>query len=144
MANENLARKEKAPPRARTPRAGKKPGKVTAPHKLLLLLTVVNRQKAEFYADLLQQFDVNLQMLLTAQGTASTEMMQVLGLGDSEKVVIASVLRQDRAKDALQMLDEKFRTIRGGKGIAYTVPMTGTIGVAVYQFLCNHRPGGGL
>lgn len=136
------AKKQKTPARARgtrAPRATKSPHRVTAPHKLKLLFTVVNRQKAELYADLLQAYDVNMQMFLSAQGTASTEMLQYLGLGDNEKVVIASVIREDRAADALHMLEEKFRTIKNGKGIAYTVPMSGTIGVAVYQFLCNHR-----
>jgi hypothetical protein len=123
----------------RITRTGKKNDRVTAPHKLKLLFTVVNRQKAEFYADLLQAYDVNMQMLLSAQGTASTEMLQFLGLTNNEKVVIASIIREDRAADAMHMLEEKFRTIKNGKGIAYTVPMSGTIGVAVYQFLCNHR-----
>ena len=123
----------------RITRTGKKNDRVTAPHKLKLLFTVVNRQKAEFYADLLQAYDVIMQMLLSAQGTASTEMLQFLGLTNNEKVVIASIIREDRAADAMHMLEEKFRTIKNGKGIAYTVPMSGTIGVAVYQFLCNHR-----
>ncbi len=139
---EKIVKKEKSRPRirtARTPRSGKRIDRVTAPHKLKLLFTIVNRQKAEFYADLLQTYDVNMQMFLSAQGTASTEMLQYLGLADSEKVVIASVIREDRAGEAMQMLEEKFRTIKNGKGIAYTVPMSGTIGVAVYQFLCNHR-----
>ena len=130
---------KKTPSRTKTPRAPRKPERMTAPHKLKLLLIVVNRQKAEFYADLLQGFEVNMQMLLSAQGTASTETLQYLGLTDSEKVVIASVIREDRAQEALHVLEEKFRTIKNGKGIAYTVPMSGTIGVAVYQFLCNHR-----
>ena len=140
--NDQPVKKEKSPLRirpARTPRAAKKETRVQAPHKLMLLFTVVNRQKAEFYADLLQEFEVNMQMLLSAQGTASTETLQYLGLTDTEKVVIASVIREDRAAGALRMLEEKFRTIKNGKGIAYTVPMSGTIGVAVYQFLCNHR-----
>lgn len=108
-----------------------------APHKLSLLFTVVDRRKAEFYTDLLQSFEVNMQLTLAASGTAKTEMLELLGLADSDKSVIISVLRQDRAKDALAALDEKFRTIKNGKGIAYTVPMTETIGVAIYQFLAN-------
>lgn len=143
MPDEAKTVKKEAPaPRARlgrATRASKKTTPVTAPHKLKLLFTVVNRQKAEFYADLLQGFEVNMQMFLPAHGTASTETLQYLGLGESEKVVIASVIREDRAAEALQMLEDKFRTIKNGKGIAYTVPMSGTVGVAVYQFLCNHR-----
>ena len=110
-----------------------------APQKLKLLITVVNRSKAEFYMDLIQSFDVNMQLAMAAQGTAKTEMLNMLGLVDNEKVVILSAIRSDKASEALAALDEKFKTIKNGKGIAYTIPMTSTIGVAIYQFLCNNR-----
>ena len=112
-------------------------GPSLAPKKLSLLITVVDRRKAEFYTDFLQSFEVNMQLTLAASGTASSEMLSLLGLTESEKSVILSVIREDRIKTALAGLDEKFRTIKNGKGIAYTVPMTGTIGVAIYQFLAN-------
>ncbi len=108
-----------------------------APHKLKLLITVVNRKKTEFYADFLQGFEVNMQLTLNALGTASSETLSSLGLPDANKGVIISVIREDAAKAALEALSEKFQTIKNGKGIAYTVPMTGTIGVAIYQFLAN-------
>lgn len=108
-----------------------------APDKLQLLFTVVSRKKAEFYADFLQSFDINMQLTLAAHGTASTETLSLLGLTDSEKSVIISVIREDKAPAALSALEEKFKTIKNGKGIAYTVPMSGTIGVAIYRFLAN-------
>lgn len=108
-----------------------------APKKLQLLFTVVNRKKAEFYADFLQSFEVNMQLTLAASGTASTETLSLLGLTDSEKSVIISVIKEEKAQAILSALEEKFSTIKNGKGIAYTVPMTGTIGVAIYQFLAN-------
>ena len=110
-----------------------------APQKLKLLITVVNRSKAEFYMDLLQSFEVNIQLAMAAQGTAKTEMLNMLGLVDNEKAVILSAIRADKATEALNALEEKFKTIKNGKGIAYTIPMTSTIGVAIYQFLCNNR-----
>ncbi len=108
-----------------------------APRKLVLLVTVVNREKAEFYIDYLQSFEVNFQTRMTAHGTASAETLRYLGLTDTDKTVIFSIIREDQAHKALVGLDEKFKSIRGGKGIAYTVPMTGTIGVAIYRFLSN-------
>lgn len=110
-----------------------------APEKLKLLFTVVNRNKAEFYIDLIQSFEVNMQLAMAAWGTASTEMLSFLGLSESEKVLIVSVIREDKEKAALEMLEEKFNTIKNGKGIAYTVPLTSTIGVAIYQFLSNNK-----
>ncbi len=111
----------------------------TAPLKLKLLITIVNAGKAEFYADLLQSLEVNMQLSFMAKGTASTETLGLLGLSDSEKSVLISVIREDRAKEALSLLEEKFRTIKNGKGIAYTVPLTSAIGVAIYRFLSNTR-----
>ncbi len=110
-----------------------------APQKLKLLFTIVNRSKAEFYMDLLQSFDINMQISMYGNGTANTETLRYLGLTDSEKAVIISVIKESKVKEALLLLEEKFSTIKNGKGIAYTVPMTGTVGVAIYQFLSNNR-----
>ena len=36
-------------------------------------------------------------------------------------------------------LDEKFKTIKNGKGIAYTIPMTSVIGTLIFGFLSNNK-----
>ena len=123
--------------------AGKSgPTGMVAPKKLMLLFTIVNRNKAEFYVDVLQKFEINMQLVIAANGTANTNVQSLLGLTDLSKSLIISVVRRDAAKAALAELDEKFKTVKGGKGIAYTVPMTSTIGVAIYQFLSNTTSGG--
>ena len=119
----------------------KKKQPMSAPERLMLLFTVVNRDKADLFVDLLQSFDVNMQMVLAASGTAPTNTLNLLGITDSEKSVIISVIKREAAQPALSLLEEKFRTVRGGKGIAYTVPMTSIIGVAIYQFLSNSTGG---
>ncbi len=108
-----------------------------APRKLKLLVTVVNREKAEFYMDFIQSFEVNFQTAMAAHGTASQETLRLLGLGESNKTVLFSIIREDMCDKALSALEQKFKTIKNGKGIAYTIPMTGTIGVAIYRFLSN-------
>lgn len=109
------------------------------PHKLKLLVTVVNKNKAEIFIDFLEQFEVNFQVQMHAAGTAGSDMLHYLGLEESEKRVIFSVVRDDIAPQALKGLEEKFATVKGGKGIAYTVPLTGVVGVAIYRFLSNNR-----
>ena len=115
---------------------------MSAPDKMQVLFTVVNREKTEFYIDLLHNFEINLQLALNGKGTATTSVRTLLGLTDLEKSVIVSVVRKDRAKEALAALEEKFRTVKNGKGVAYTVPMSSVIGVAIYQFLSNKTNGG--
>ena len=51
--------------------------------------------------------------------------------------MIFSIIRQDKIKDAINMLDEKFRTIKDGKGVAFTVPFTIVIGSLIFRFLSN-------
>ena len=115
---------------------------MSAPEKMQLLFTVISREKTEFFVDLLQGFEINLQMVLAASGTANDKVLSLLGLTDTEKSVIISAVRRDRAKDARATLDDKFNTVKGAKGIAFTVPMSSTIGVAIYQFLANKKLGG--
>ena len=118
---------------------GKRQAPQASPKGLKLLVTIVGRSKAEFYMDLLQSMEINVQMALSGYGTASTDMLQLLGLSNSDKSVILSVVREDRARETLTLLGEKFKTVRGGKGIAYTIPLTSVIGVANYRFLSNNR-----
>lgn len=107
--------------------------------KLKLLVTVVNRNKTEFFMDFLTAYEVNFQTSVLAQGTAKSETLYMLGLEDSDKSVIFSVIREDKATEALHGLEDKFKTIKNGKGIAFTIPMSSVIGVAIYRFLSNAR-----
>ena len=105
--------------------------------KLKLLVTVVNRNKTEFYMDFLSGFEVNFQTSVLAQGTAKSETLYMLGLEDSDKSVIFSIVREDKAVEAMHALEDKFHTLKNGKGIAFTIPLSSVIGVAIYQFLSN-------
>ena len=105
--------------------------------KLKLVVTVVDRAKAEFYLDVLSQFEVNFQMVASGKGTANSEIIDMLGL-NINKAVIMSVVREDMVDPIMNCLEEKFRTIRKGKGIAFAVPLSGVIGVNMYQFLSNN------
>ncbi len=107
--------------------------------KLKLLFTVVDRTKAEFYLDVLSQFDINCQLVTNGMGTATSDLVDMLGL-NLHKAVIVSVMRADMTEAVMQCLEEKFETIKNGKGIAFAVPMSSVIGVNNYQFLSDNRP----
>ena len=106
--------------------------------KLKLIITVVDRPKGEFYMDVIGGFEVNCQMLLSGQGTARSEIVDLLGL-NPEKAVILSVAREDRVPEIMNTLEEKFETVRNGKGVAFAVPLSSIIGVNLYQFMSNNR-----
>ena len=110
--------------------------------KLKLLFTVVDRNKGEFYLDVISQFDVNCQMAVGGLGTAQSEVVELLGL-ESHKAVILSVVREDYMDAVMNCLEDKFATIKNGKGVAFAVPLSSVIGVNLYQFLSNNRQGRG-
>ena len=107
--------------------------------KLKILITVIDRSKTLFYIDLLEQFEVNVQMVMYGRGTANSEILDLLGIVESDKSVIMSYIREDKVKDALDTLNEKFHKVKNGKGIAYTISMDSIIGVSMYQLLSNDR-----
>ena len=108
--------------------------------KLKLLFTVVDRPKGEFYLDVISQFHVNCQLALGGLGTATSEIVDLLGL-EPHKAVILSVVREDLVDTIMQTLEDKFATIRGGKGIAFAVPFSSVIGVNLYRFLSDNQMG---
>ena len=88
--------------------------KDSAIKKLKLLITVVDRPKGEFYLDVLGQY---------------------------HKAVILSVVREDLVEEIMNCLEDKFHSVRGGKGICFAVPLSSVIGVNLYQFLSDNRMG---
>ena len=107
--------------------------------KLKLLVTIVDRSKNIFYVDLLEQYDVNLQMVIYGRGTANSQILKGLGIVESDKAVILSVVREDMVSEIMSTLQEKFEKVKNGKGIAYTIPLQSVIGASVYQFLSNNK-----
>ena len=106
--------------------------------KLKLLFTIVDKPKGEFYMDVISQFDVNYQMVLGGLGTARSELVELLGL-EPHKAVILSVVREDMVDTVMNTLEDKFATIRNGKGISFAVPLSSVIGVNLYRFLSDRR-----
>lgn len=110
--------------------------KLISTKPLSLLITIVQREKMDFYVDALQQFDINMQMVVIGNGTTKTT---VYVDEKGTKAVIFGVLSDDKIKPALSFLEDKFKTIKNGKGVACTVPLSSVMGVQFYNFLSNNR-----
>lgn len=106
--------------------------------KAKIIITIVDRNKTEFYTDVISQFECNLQMVLFGEGTANTQTLELLGL-NNEKGIIISVVRSDLVSKVLQTLEEKFATIRNGKGVATAISISSVIGLSLYQLMINNR-----
>lgn len=112
-----------------------------APIRLEMLITIVDKKKADFYADLIQSFQVNMQIIAAARGTAEEKMLELLGLSKNEKSVIFSMVREDQLDEIVGALEERFASVKGGKGIAVSVPLSSIMGASAYGFLSNESAG---
>ena len=108
-----------------------------APSRLVLLVTVVNKGKGTFFADFLKTFEANLQMCFVADGTARSDLIEFLGLKDSRRSVIFSVVKAERVDAIFAALEERFHSVNYGTGIAFTLPLSSVIGKLAYGFLSN-------
>ena len=115
---------------------------LAAPIRLKVLVTIVERSKTDFYLDVLEGYEINMQMVLYGRGTAPNDILQYLGLTSIDKAVIISVVKESRIKEILTSYEDRFFKTKNGKGIAFSVPMSSIIGVSLYQFLANNYEGG--
>lgn len=110
-----------------------------APSKLELLIAIVHTDKLRFYSNLIQGFEVNIQLTMQASGTSEKALMNYLGLNQSNRSAIFAVVREDKEKEVLEALNDNFNNLKGGGGIAVTVPFSSLIGTLVYGFLSNDK-----
>ena len=108
-----------------------------APKKLKILVTIVDRSKTDFYLDILEGYEVNMQTVIYGRGTAPSDIASVLGIVQSDKVVIFSVVQEEKIKEILASYEDKYFKTKNGKGVAFTIPITSVIGVSIYQFWSN-------
>ena len=111
-----------------------------SPNRLVLLITVVQKGKGTFFSDFLQQnYGANLQLAIVGTGSARSDLVELFGLKDNKRSVIFSVVLQSRVDDILAALEERFHTVNGQTGIAFTVPLSSVIGKLSYAFLSDER-----
>ena len=110
--------------------------KLTSTKKLKLLFTIVKKNKVDYFIDLLQGYDANLQFVFVANGTTDS-MLFTDEVGT--KRVIMSVLTSDKVDQVMSILKEKFEEIKDGKGVAFAVPFSSMIGVSLFNFMSNNR-----
>ncbi len=90
------------------------------------ILAVISTPKlAEKAAKMLQKEGLPVQYRLNAQGTASSEVMDMLGLGSIDKCILLSMVSKPVAKNMLRQLHGGLRLDTVNSGIAFTIPING-------------------
>ncbi|MBQ2765562.1 MAG: hypothetical protein IJF48_01065 [Clostridia bacterium] len=91
--------------------------------RIMLLLTITKRGEGAKIIDTLNSHCITWHLRSVGQGTASSETMDILGLGSRDKDIIIS-LAAKRAAEQFAAELESDPTRRGGHGIMMIVPLT--------------------
>lgn len=91
--------------------------------KLLVLIT--NPRLAEKATKIFRRSTLPVQYRLNAEGTASSEIMDMLGLGSIDKCIFMSTVPGQQGSAMLARLRQELHLGAVNSGIAFTVPLTG-------------------
>lgn len=90
-----------------------------------VILSIVERGQGAALIRLYRKRQVPIHIQCAGKGTATSEIMDILGLGSSEKDVVFSFAAAPAAKKLLHDLDNELRGHTGGAGIVVSVPISG-------------------
>ena len=90
-----------------------------------IILSIVERGQGTAIQRLYRKRQVPIHLQCPGKGTATSEIMDILGLGSSEKDVVVSFAAASAAKKLLHDLDNELRGHPGGAGIVVAIPISG-------------------
>ncbi|HML46478.1 MAG TPA: P-II family nitrogen regulator [Clostridia bacterium] len=99
-----------------------------------MLFTVFNRMDKDRFLEFYQEEDVLINFCVLGKGTASREILNYLGIGETEKIVCLSILQASHAKDLIHKLKTAMRIDKPG-AIAFTIPLRSIGGISSLQAL---------
>ena len=93
--------------------------------KLYLLVTIVDRDRAKKVNEVLAEKSIKSQFLWFAEGTAKSEILDLLGLGSVDKAVMLNILPDNMVGELASSLSDKLKLEKPGKGIVFAIPLSG-------------------
>ena len=90
-----------------------------------MIFSIVERGQGAAMLRLYRKRQVPIHLQCAGKGTATSEIMDILGLGSSEKDVLISFAAASAARKLLHDLDNELRGHSGGAGIVVSIPISG-------------------
>jgi nitrogen regulatory protein PII len=92
--------------------------------ELRLIFFVVNWNRANVVSDVFLEEKVRLYFLSKGRGTASSEILDLLGIGAGDKAVMICLEQKVMVPVLMKEVQKKLRRSSPGAGIAFTVPLS--------------------
>ena len=108
---------------------------VNSSERLDVIFTIVPKGKGEQVIDLLRDNDVMVNMTCLGRGTAPSSILEMLGIGATDKDVVLSFVKNKTSSSLLRRIAKKLDFSKPGNGISFTVPLQSVAGIMAFKFL---------
>ncbi len=105
------------------------------------VVAVVDSGKCEKVVRLCQEEGVLAHLVSVCHGTARTEMLDLLGLGETKKETVFCLITADRVRGLMERLADRMQMRYPGKGIVFSVPLTSIGSKAYHMVTCGRQAG---
>lgn len=103
--------------------------------RIKLLIAIVDRGLGNEVVNILRESGVTFNLISPGYGAAGSDIIDYLGLTDTEKDLILSVVTEDKVKSVLDKILYKFDLDVPGNGLAFTIPISGVSGPLALRYI---------
>lgn len=105
--------------------------------QLKLMVTITDRPKGELAARVCGELGLHFHLGVFGRGTASSEMLDFLGLGETDRILLLSLVPEPLVAAVKADLVRALHLRHPGKGILFTLPLSG---ISKRAAACLSRP----
>lgn len=106
---------------------------------LKLFISIVPYGQGDGLVKLAEQAGATFSYITNGEGTGRNYLPGLLSVSDIKKQVVFTIIKEDNAKEFVEILEQRFSTSKAAKGISLSVKLTSVVGVSVYRILSNTR-----
>lgn len=107
--------------------------------KLKVACVIVNRHQGDYFINQFDEINVGASFLTYGTGTATKEIYDILGVGETKKDIVLSLVKEDDVPKIKEIINKRFAVSKSAKGVAFFMDIDSIAGVLVYKYLTNTR-----
>ncbi len=110
---------------------------ISLPKNIKLFVTIVNRGNGEKVTEMFRENEVMFNIIALGKGTAKSDILNYLGLGETEKDIVLSVIQEDKISFIIKNLKERFNLKEPGNGVAFSIPISSVDSSAALELISS-------
>lgn len=107
---------------------------------LRYVITITKREYAEDYLDFFHRHGVGNVVSTLCNGTANESTLNLLGLEKTEKIMLSTMVREERLGEIIKGLIVEMDISSAGNGISVTIPIDSIGGSSSLKYLAGEEP----